>query len=334
MRSHGIAFALALATLLGHSAEAGVNQWTVTGPQINVQAMAVDPRNPNVLYAVAEDTVARSDDRGETWTLTTVPGLLAPSTIRIAPSVPTTFYALGFGVLFRSTTGGTSWTRRGLPSVGFQHDLKVDPNSADVLVMAATNFCFLGCSGGGVYRSDNGGGSWRSIGLKDSNVWHVAIDSTSSQVVYASTHATLFRTVNGGRSWTAISPQDGGEIHDIVVDPLISATVYAATEAGIFRSLDSGNSWELIRSSQYGSTLGDPPHGSRLVLASAMGTAVSLDQGETWRELSTANSGLDFRGLTQIVAAGDRYYMVTNLAGVSGQIVVYELRLPRRRSVR
>jgi hypothetical protein len=48
---------------------AGVNQWTITGPPLHVRAMAVDPHDGNVLYAAARDTVARSEDRGATWTL-------------------------------------------------------------------------------------------------------------------------------------------------------------------------------------------------------------------------------------------------------------------------
>jgi photosystem II stability/assembly factor-like uncharacterized protein len=334
MRSHGIAFALAVTLLGTRSAGAGVNQWTVTGPQLNVEAMAVDPRNPEILYAAGYDTVARSADGGESWTLTAVPGLAAPSRIRVAASLPTTVYALGLGMLYRSTTGGASWTLRDLPSAQFQQDLQVDPHRADSLVMAALNFCFLGCSGGGVYRSDNGGGSWQRIGLKDANVWHVAIDPTSSQTVYASTHQTLFRTVNGGRNWTAISPPGSGEIHDVTVDPMVSTTVFAATDGGVFRSFDSGNSWHVVRPSQYGSTLGDAPYLSRQLFASAMGMAVSMDQGQTWRELSTTNSGLAFNGLHQIVAAGERYYMLTDLVGAPGQILVYELRNPRRRSIR
>jgi photosystem II stability/assembly factor-like uncharacterized protein len=328
-----IAFAVGLILVTG-AVQAGVNQWTVTGPQLTVDAMAVDPRNPEVLYGAGYDTVARSEDGGRNWTLTAVPGLGIPSRIDVAASLPTTIYALGLGVLYRSTTGGTSWTKRELPSAQFQEDLQVDPNRADTLVMAAVNFCFLGCLGGGVYRSDDGGGSWRLIGLKNTNVWHIAIDPTSSQVVYASTHETLYRTVNGGRNWTAISPHDSGEIHDVSVDPDVPTTVYAATQTGIFRSFSSGNSWERIRASEYGSTLADPPHLPRQLFASAMGTAVSTDQGRTWRELSTANSGLAFNGLRQIVAAGERYYMLTDLVGVRGQIVVYELRSPRRRSVR
>ena len=328
-----ITFAFALTLLLAGPAGAGVNQWTVIGPPANVEAMAVDPHNSAILYAASFDAVARSYDRGATWTSTPVPGLVAPSALRVAVSMTSTIYALGIAEVYRSTSGGVSWSRRTAPAT-FPHDLQVDATNASVIVVAATNFCFLGCTGGGVYRSSDGGGSWRRIGLEDTNVWRITLDPTSSQIIYATTESTLMRTGDGGRSWRNISPPGGGSRPDAVVDPIVPTTIYAAADAGVFRSIDSGGSWELVRPSSFGASLAPPAHGSRQLFASAAGTALSLDQGQTWHELSTAGSGLDFRGLRQLVLSRDHFYKVSDLAGAPGQILAYELRHPRRRAVR
>jgi photosystem II stability/assembly factor-like uncharacterized protein len=311
-----------------------VNQWTVVGPPIQVRAMAVDPHNPDLLYAAGDEMAARSDDRGATWTLSPTPGLHVASAVRVAVSMPSTIYALGSSELYRSTNGGISWTRRKVAKTPqFQTDLQVDARNADVLVTAAWNFCFLGCSGGGVFRSDDGGGSWRGIGFKDQSVHHVALDPVRSQLMYATTDTGLFKTTDGGRSWRDISPAGTGSFH-VAIDPVAPTTIYASAQPGVFRSDNSGESWELIRPYDYPSALATPEYGARLLFSTAGGAAVSMDQGRTWVRLSTAGSGLTLNGLWQLAVGGDTYYMVSDLQLTYGQVLAYELRQPRRRAVR
>jgi len=332
-RTSATVLALGLAVLWNGSAAAGVNRWTVIGPPGNISAMAIDPHNTKILYGGGTGTVARSDDGGTTWTLTPVPGLLRPSAIRVAVSISSTVYALGLSDLYRSTTAGTTWVHRSVPTAAqFPNDLQVDATNDSTIVLACSNFCFLGCSGGGVFRSDNGGGSWRGIGLKDVNVQHVALDPTTSQIIYAVSQSRLMKTSNGGGSWKEISPVASGAIQDVAVDPVVSSTIYAASDSGIFRSADFGQSWKMIRASAYGAVIAAPAYGSRQLFASASGTALSLDGGENWRELETASSGLSFGSLWQVAVTGNVCYMVTDLRGVPGQILAYELVPPRRRA--
>src|SRR5205807_5024649 len=166
----------ALACLTAASAFAGANGWTVTGPPFEVQSMAVDPHNTRILFAAGFDTMARSDDGGATWTVMPVPGIVQPSAIRAAFSLSSTVYVLGISDLYRSVNGGTAWVKRTVPLPGFPQDLQVDARDSQVIVLTAQNFCFLGCAGGGVYRSTNGGGSWSSIGFKNTNVSRLALD--------------------------------------------------------------------------------------------------------------------------------------------------------------
>ncbi len=325
--------AFGLVVLWNGSAAAGVNRWTVVGPPAVIGAMAIDPHNTKILYGAATESVARSDDGGATWTLTPVPGLSRPSAIRVAVSIPSTVYALGLTDLYRSTTGGTSWEHRSVPTAAqFPNDLQVDATNASTIVMACSNFCLFGCTGGGVFRSDNGGGSWRGIGLKDVNVQHVALDPTTSQVIYAVSQSRLMKTSNGGGLWKEITPSASGAIQDVAVDPVVPSTVYAASESGIFRSADSGQSWEMIRASVYGAVIAAPAYGSRQLFASASGTALSVDGGQSWQELGTASSGLSFGSLWQVAVTPSVCYMVTDLRGAPGQILAYELVSPRRRA--
>jgi photosystem II stability/assembly factor-like uncharacterized protein len=324
---------LGLTSLVGIPAQAGANRWTIIGPPADMRTMAVDPYDPAILHAAGRDVVARSNDRGATWTLRQLPGLGRASFIRVAPSLPSTLYLLGAQKLYRSTNGGDSWTPLAAPRIAqFQNDLQVDATNSKVLVVAASNFCFLGCSGGGVFRSTNGGDSWQAIGLTNTNVWRAAIDPAESQIIYATTETQLLRTGNRGGSWRDWTPPGSGSVRGVAVDPILPETIYAATGAGVFRSRDAGQSWELARASS-GSEVATPVFRSPRLLVSSAGLALSIDQGQTWRELTTAGSGLDFRSLEQIVISRDVYYMVADLAGAPGQILAYEIRQPRRRAV-
>jgi photosystem II stability/assembly factor-like uncharacterized protein len=329
-----LSLAIGFTSLLAATATAGVNQWTIIGPpHLEVQAMAIDPYNNRILYAAGFDTAARSDDAGATWTSTPVPELTFPSAIRVSPSLPSKVYLVGSFDVFRSTSSGNSWIKRKAPAVvQFPTDLQVDHSNSDVVVATAINFCLFGCSGGGVYRSDDGAGSWKRIGLKDTDVYSLALDPTSSKVIYVVAKTGLFRTSNTGDSWKLISPFGSGEIESVAVDPVVSTINYSGTQTGIYRSDNSGQSWTLIRPADYGSLIAAPTFGSRQLFVSAGGVALSYDGGFTWQELSSAGSGLQFNGLKQVAVSPSVCYMVSDIVGLPGQVLSYELLMPRRRT--
>jgi len=328
--------ALLILGVLAMSASAGVNRWTIIGPPANVETMAVDPHNPQVLYAAWNGVVARSEDHGATWTSTPVLDLIWPSAIRVSVSIPSTVYVLGNTDVYQSTTAGASWIKRKAPaSVGFPMDLQVDARNANVVVVSCWNFCFFGCSGGGVYRSQNGGESWKRIGLNDKNVTSVALDPASLQILYAIADGKLYKTSNGGESWSEISPASGA-MQTVAVDAVIPTTIYASAEsAGLFRSSDAGRSWELIRTSTFGGSVVAAAFGSRAVFTTAGGWALSFDGGRTWHSLLSVNdSGLQLRNLSQILVSPEACYQVADIAAEDGHILSYELQFPRRRAVR
>jgi photosystem II stability/assembly factor-like uncharacterized protein len=293
--------------------------------------MAVDPHDSRILFAAGFDTMARSDDRGVTWTVMPV-SFSEPSTVRVAFSLPSTIYVLGYSGLYRSATGGTTWVKRTVPLPGITQDLQVDARNSQTIVLTADNFCFLGCAGGGVYRSTDGGGSWSSIGFKNTNVSHLALDPTSSAIIYISKGSSLLRTGNGGSSWTDISPPSG-EILGIAVDPVVPSNVYLATEGGLYRTPDSGHSWEVLRPSQYSSSIAIDPGNSRWVLTAVNGAFLSTDSGKSWLELSDRGpGGFFFNSNGQLIVTREACYSIANIPGASGQILVYDLTQVHRRA--
>jgi photosystem II stability/assembly factor-like uncharacterized protein len=322
---------LGVAVLLAGSAGAA-SRWSVVGPPFEVRAMAVDPHDNRNLFTGRYGTMAHSEDGGTTWTVTPISGLVGPSAIRVAFSISSTVYVLGLQDLYRSTTAGTTWVARTVPIPGFPHDLQVDARNADTLVLGASDFCFLGCQGAGVYRSTNGGGSWRSIGLKNVGIFHVALDPTASGVIYAASETTLFKTTNGGNSWIPITPMDSGSILGVIVDPVVPTIVYTAASSGIFRSSDAGQTWELLRAAEYGALIDVAPDNSRWLFTSGAGTALSADTGKTWQDLTTAGSGLTLSQVWQVMVSRDTCFIVADIAGAPGKILAYDLRQSHRRA--
>ena len=115
-------------------------------------AVAVDPRNPEVLFAGSDlDGLFTSRDGGASWQAVEMPGV---TSIQIDPGNPDVVYAAA-DAIFRSTDGGRSWHRadeapRG-PDVAF---LQVNPHLPGVVYVGLSST---------IHRSTDSGETWRMI---------------------------------------------------------------------------------------------------------------------------------------------------------------------------
>ena len=133
------------------------------------------------------------------------------------------------------------------PNSGQVTSIALDPSgSRDQVVYAATN-------DSGVWRSADGGGTWRTISdaLPSLSMGAVALDPSNPSVVYAGTGTGhdpgltfwlglgLFRSADGGRTWSQLGAHlfDQAGIVSIAVAP---SNLLVATSRGIFRSVDGG----------------------------------------------------------------------------------------------
>src|SRR5262245_57794022 len=140
--------------------------------------------------------------------------------------------------------GLNQWTSNG-PEGGAILSLAVNPLTPATLY-ASTN-------GGGVFRSQNGAGTWSAVntGLTNRIVNALAIDPQSPATAYAGGPGGVFKTTNAGASWTAVNVgllQPGDipfPVFSLAVDPQAPATVYAGTTIGVFKSTDGGAIWVL-----------------------------------------------------------------------------------------
>ena len=236
------------------------NTGIITGPIIQVLAMASDARSPGTLYLVANSSGAsglfKSVDGGASWSLLVASNSAAYNfsigTVTVDPQTSGTVY-IGTGAgTFKSTNGGTSFApvKTGMPSLVPVGVVAINPQTP-ATVYAGTEV--------GVFASTNGGTAWAAAnnGLALTRVTAVAVDPSTPTTVYAGTSTTgLFKSLDGGTSWSAINngvgPTGNGacntpQISSLAIDPQTPTTIYAGTQctlsSGVLKSVDGGASW-------------------------------------------------------------------------------------------
>ena len=253
------------ATNLGvYKSTNGGDSWALTGtartstaPQ-TARQVAVDPTDPNVVYAVQQGGgVYKSTDGGTLYDLknsglnTTV-----VNAITVHPTTPATLYAGTSAGVSKSTDGAGSWTQLpnapGLSSVSVNR-IVIDPSNSQT-VYAATNR--------GVLKTTDGGASWVVVnsglggpfGSSFITVNALVIDPANPSTIYAGIAAPsggVYKTTNGGASWSAASngltvpPLNFvPTISALLLDPTNPLVVYAGTTgSGVFKSTDGGLNW-------------------------------------------------------------------------------------------
>src|SRR5215213_2054963 len=154
-------------TVLGKNASIRVpsqltssSSWMSTGPDGGrVQTLAIDPVNPNTIYAGTDNGgVFKSTNGGNLWTKASIGltgSLVSVRALAINPSNPSIIYAgiANPGGIFKSIDGSGSWHQvdGGIFS-NFVDALAIDPNNSSTV--------YAGVRGDGVFKSTNGGESW------------------------------------------------------------------------------------------------------------------------------------------------------------------------------
>ena len=159
---------------------------------------------------------------------------------------------------------------------------------------------YVGTEKGGVFRSRDGGKTWRQAGLGGEIVRVLTVSPASASVVYAGVYFNrgLFRSTDGGATWS-FSGLDGLNVVAISVNPSSPSTVYASyyespfgdAAGGLARSQDSGASWTTILSTTgFGGPIAINPALPSTIyttLTTQFGGAVykTLDGGATWHSV-------------------------------------------------
>jgi photosystem II stability/assembly factor-like uncharacterized protein len=189
---------------------------------------------------------------------------------------PNVYYFGGVGGgIWKTTDGAMTWSsvfdKEGTSSIGSLAVSQSDPN----IVYAGTGETAMRGNishGDGIYKTIDGGKTWKNLGLKDSRaIGKVIIHPTNPDIVFVAafghqygpnTERGVFRTLDGGKSWTRVLYKDDktGAV-DISFDPhnpnILFATLWQAYRtpwslesggpgSGLYRSSDGGSTWKHL----------------------------------------------------------------------------------------
>jgi photosystem II stability/assembly factor-like uncharacterized protein len=245
------------------------------------------------------------------------------------PGDPTTYYfgATGGGV-WKSTDGALTWTsvfdKEGTSAIG---SLAVSPSDPNIVYVGTGEACLRGniSHGDGVYKTLDGGKTWKNTGLKDSRaIGKVIVNPTNPDIAFVAalghpfgpnSERGIFRTVDGGKNWEKVLYKDDntGGI-DVAFDPHNSNILFAALwevrrtpwslssggpGSGLYRSSDGGSKWKRLEEKglpkgPYGrigvAVAANSERVYALIQANEGGLYRSDDGGETWQLVNGSHS--------------------------------------------
>lgn len=186
------------------------------------------------------------------------------------------YYGATGGGVWKSTDGGANWLNvsDGFFKTGSVGAIDAADSEPNVIYVGMGEHTLRGnvSSGDGVYKSTDGGKSWKNIGLADTQqISRVRVHPKDPNIAYvaalghlwgASEQRGVFRTRDGGKTWDNIlyrNAQTGAS--DLILDPSNPNTIYAAfwqisrkpyrmdsggEGSGLFKSTDGGDTWTEI----------------------------------------------------------------------------------------
>ncbi len=318
--------------------------WTLSGPHLGgweIFSICGDSRNDRMIAGTGHfahgPTIRTSKDFGATWeAVERNPAYPEKSEFslkhiwQIVPghsSQPGTWYAgVDDAGLFVSRDDGRTWSEltgltshptrpRWVPGFGglCLHSVLVDPMNAQRL--------WVGISAVGVFRSDDGGQSWKLCNEGLHNVapefvtdpemgrcvHKIVLDPHRAGVLYIQYHGGVFKSENAGDSWIRISnglPHDFGfpmaitQKGDVFIVPLLSDENRVVPDGAlkVWRSRDEGRSWRALTNGlpQKDHFVGvlrdamtaDPLSPAGVYLGTTGGELFySMDDGDNWEKL-------------------------------------------------
>jgi photosystem II stability/assembly factor-like uncharacterized protein len=269
--------------------DAGVTWIPVADGQIrtgDVGALAVSESDPNIVYAGMGEACVRGNASN------------------------------GDGV-YKSTDAGRTWKNVGLQQTYHIGAVKIHPKNPDIVYVAALGHLWGPNPERGVYRSTDGGATWKLVLFKSNQAGAVdlSLDPSNPRTIYASTWEVsrkpwrldsggpgsgLWKSTDGGDNWTDLSHAPGmpkgveGRIA-IAVSPANPERVWAQVEAsdgGLYRSDNGGKAWTRVNDSNnlrqrawYFSHIFADPKNADEVYALNVNAFRSMDGGRTFSQI-------------------------------------------------
>ncbi|MDP9203569.1 MAG: glycosyl hydrolase [Gemmatimonadota bacterium] len=307
-------------------------RWREIGPFRGGRSVAVagSSKRPNEYYfGTTGGGVFKTTDGGITWVGVTdkyFGGTIGA--IGISESNPDIVYvgageypirgnvSHGDGV-WRTSDGGKTWASLGLSDTRQISRVRVHPTNPDIVYVGAQGHVFGPNSERGVYKTTDGGKSWRKVLYRNDStgITDLVLDPNKPETIYAAfwqawrtpwqlvsggAGSGIFKSTDGGEHWTEITRNPGmpqGVLGNIglAVSPTNSNKVWAIVEAdsgGVYRSTDGGASWSRTNSDRrlrqrawYYTRIFADPKDEKSIYVLNTGMYRSSDDGKTFRSI-------------------------------------------------
>ena len=349
-------------------------QWRAIGPA-NMGGRVTDidgiPGDPSTFYVSGADGGIFKTTNGGVDFTPIFEGQRAYSigALTLAPSDPNVLWvgtgegdprnSVGYGWgVYRSVDAGKSWTHLGLKETERIKRIVVDPNDPDVACV-----CALGKEWGpnperGVFKTTDGGKSWKKILYINENTGcaDIAMEMSNPRIMYAGMwtfrrkpwrfddggkETALYRTMDGGETWKKImtglpdKPMARPGIHIAKSQPNI---IYLMTEfqggGTAFRSEDRGDSWVMVNDDPninfrpfYYSDVRVDPNNPDILFSISGRLSRSKDGGKNWERIARTVHGdhqalwIDPTNSNRILNGSDGGYQVSYDGGDSWEII-------------
>jgi photosystem II stability/assembly factor-like uncharacterized protein len=267
------------------------------------------------------------------------------------------YVAAAAGGVWKTTNAGITYTpvfdNEGSYSIGC---VVIDPSNPNIVWVGTgeSNNQRSVDYGDGVYRSDDGGKSWKNMGLKSSeHIGRIVIDPSNSNIVYVAAYGPLwssggergiYKTTDGGKTWKNIlSVSENTGFNEIHMDPRDPNVLYAAAhqrqrkvymyvgggpESALYKSTDAGATWNKIMTGMPKGDIGRiglsiSPANPDVIYAiveatDGAGLYRSNDRGSSWEKQSTySTAGNYYQRLFADPKNVNKLYAMNVYAGVS-----------------
>ena len=210
----------------------------------SIGAVSVSESDPNVLYVGTGEQTVRGN---------------------VSP---------GYGGFWKSYDGGETWKKLNLNIDQVQVGrIAIHPTDPNIVFIAVMGDLFKDSPDRGLYKSTNGGNSWKKVLYTNqrSGAVDISIDKSNPRIMYASTWnirrtpyslesggegSALWKSTDGGDTWKNISnstglPKGVWGISGVSISPANPNIIYALIEnknGGLYKSNDSGKTWKIVNS--------------------------------------------------------------------------------------